>query len=203
MKYLCKTVKEDYLSYKGSGKYWKKHLKKYGNKVETELLYETVCLEEFNRVCLEYSSRYNVAESEEWANLIPENGLDGGNRWEFLDENRQEKVRTIQSEKYKGISRLIEHCKAISDGRRNMSKEDKEKRKLKLLKTRSTKNYDNVWVKMSNERKGSLNPAAKAVEIDGVRYDSISDAMVALNLPRHKISYRIKSNKFPTYRSIE
>jgi hypothetical protein len=202
LKYLCKTVKKDYLSYKGSGKYWRQHLKKYGPDIKTELLYETECLVEFNRVCLEYSSKYNVAESDEWANLIPENGMDGGNRWESLDKERQEQVRMLQRKRYKDISRPIEHCKAISDGRRNMSNEDKEKRKLRLLETRSVKNYDHLWTKMSNERKGGANPAAKSVEIEGILYRSIAEAAEALGLPRYKVDYRLKSDMFPTYRRI-
>lgn len=203
LKYLCKTVKDDYISYKGSGKYWRQHLKKHGTEVRTELLYETTVLKDFNKVCIEYSTLYNIVESEEWANLIPENGMDGGDRWRFLDEERQDFVRKTQRKRYKDTVRPPEHCQAISDGRRNMSIEDKERRKLKVLETRSSKNYDHLWEKMSTDRKGSSNPAAKAVEIDGILYGSISEAAVALDLPRHKVDYRLKSDKFQTYRRIE
>lgn len=203
LKYLCKTIKEDYISYKGSGKYWKEHLKKHGRNVKTEVLYETECLNTFNKVCLNYSIEHNILESNEWANLIHENGLDGGNRWEFLDKERQEIIRDVQQARYKGKSRSKEHSKAISDGRRNMSDEDKEKRKLRLLETRSTKNYDYLWKNMSNKRMGSSNPFAKAVEIDNILYGSISEAAKALSLPRHKVDYRLKSDKFPTYRRIK
>jgi hypothetical protein len=202
LKYLCKTVKDDYISYKGSGKYWKQHIKKHGNNIKTEVLYESFSLEDFNRVCLEYSIKYNVAESNEWANLIPETGLDGGNRWDFLDDKTQEQIKISQSKKYKGKIRPKEHCDAISIGRKNMSQKDKEQRKIKLIETRSKRNYNYLWSKMSNERKGSLNPAAKSIEIDGITYGSISDAVELLKLPRHKIDYRLKSDKFPTYRRI-
>lgn len=202
LKYLCKTVKEDYISYKGSGKYWCNHLEKHGREVKTEVLYESSCLVEFSRVCVEYSTKFNVVESEEWANLIPENGLDGGDRWKFLDDEHKERVREFQRKKTKGVARSLEHCVAISEGRKNMSTEDKEKRKLKLQKTRSSKNYDHVWAKMSNDRIGGSNPAAKPIEVDGTFYSCISKAAAELNLPRHKITSRLKSDKFPTYRRI-
>ena len=38
LKYLGYTKREDYDVYKGSGIYWKRHIKKYGYDVETELL---------------------------------------------------------------------------------------------------------------------------------------------------------------------
>ena len=78
LKYLCKRESEDWLKYSGSGVYWLKHLKIHGFDFSTELFFETKDKKEFKKVALEYSNRFKVVESDEWANLVNEQG-DGGN----------------------------------------------------------------------------------------------------------------------------
>jgi len=78
LKYLCKTANSDPLKYMGSGKYWKNHLRKHGRNIKTEILLQSEDKEFFTKECLRYSELFNVVESKNWANLIPENGLDGG-----------------------------------------------------------------------------------------------------------------------------
>jgi hypothetical protein len=76
LKYLGKTENDPY-SYKGSGVYWKNHIKKHGNNVTTEVIYNTTDKKEFERVALEYSRKLNIVESTEFANLIEESGQGG------------------------------------------------------------------------------------------------------------------------------
>jgi hypothetical protein len=83
LKYLGKTEKDPF-SYTGSGKYWLRHIKKHGNDVSTQIIYQTEDLQEFRRVALEYSKKYNIVESKEWANLIEESG-DGGDTSKHID----------------------------------------------------------------------------------------------------------------------
>ena len=78
LKYLCKCTNKDPYKYKGSGVYWKRHLKEHGLDIKTEVIFQTEDLDEFNHVCLKYSKEFNVKDSSEWANLIEETGLDGG-----------------------------------------------------------------------------------------------------------------------------
>jgi len=77
LKYLGKTDQNPY-KYKGSGTYWLRHLKKYGNDHTTEILLETNDKELFKETALYYSNLYDVVNSKEWANIVPEQG-DGGN----------------------------------------------------------------------------------------------------------------------------
>ena len=79
--YFGKTIRShaDMMRYKGSGKYWKDHIKKHGkHHVETiwYCLYYTV--EELVEFALMFSHQDNITESEDWANLDYENGLKGG-----------------------------------------------------------------------------------------------------------------------------
>ena len=81
LKYLCKTKTDDYIKYPGSGKYWKWHLKVHGKDISTELLFETEDLEEFKKVAFIESINRDIVKSEEYANLVIENGIDGSDYW--------------------------------------------------------------------------------------------------------------------------
>jgi hypothetical protein len=83
LKYLGKTVQNPH-EYRGSGKHWLRHLKKYGNDVSTEILAECETIEDFRIIASEYSDKLNIVESKEFANLVPETG-DGGDT--SLSEN--------------------------------------------------------------------------------------------------------------------
>jgi hypothetical protein len=65
-------------SYLGSGKYWKSHLNTHGKQYVITLWY---CLftdkEELIKFALAFSKQENIVKSSDWANLKPENGLDG------------------------------------------------------------------------------------------------------------------------------
>ncbi len=77
IKYLCKTSRSDPYTYSGSGKVWKRHLKKYGKKFTTEILAECKTKEELIQKGLYYSKLWNIVHNKQFANLIPEAG-DGG-----------------------------------------------------------------------------------------------------------------------------
>ena len=55
LKYLCKCTNRDPYKYKGSGVYWKRHLKEHGRDITTEVIFQTEDLDEFNSICLRYS----------------------------------------------------------------------------------------------------------------------------------------------------
>lgn len=79
LKYFGKTTKSDPYKYLGSGKYWLRHIKKYGrNHVKTiwisEPFMDKDTLIEFATFI---SKELNIVESSQWANLQEENGIDG------------------------------------------------------------------------------------------------------------------------------
>lgn len=81
LKYLCQTKRKDPHKYLGSGVYWKKHLNQHGNKITTEIIKECVGLEVLTQWGTYYSELWDVVNSNEWANLIPESGTGGRTRW--------------------------------------------------------------------------------------------------------------------------
>ena len=76
LKYLHKSSVHTSEEYIGSGTRWKGHIKKYGPDVTT-LWEESFHEDEVEEIALFLSEQLNVVESDEWANYIPENGLDG------------------------------------------------------------------------------------------------------------------------------
>lgn len=78
LKYFGKTSADNIKNYPGSGLYWSNHLKKH-NSVSIHLwnsdwYYDTsIC-----RFALKFSSINRIVESDSWANVKNENGLDGG-----------------------------------------------------------------------------------------------------------------------------
>lgn len=264
LKYLCITKRKDYKSYLGSGKYWLNHIKKHGLNIETTVLFESDDYDIFLEQCYHYSEKYDVANSNDWANLIPENGYTGNFEtfWNTIDEktkkeiiklrnksieenhwskncnkdeiakrisngqklvwnelseddklSRMEHFRSFQTEvsdetREKISKALIEYRKtprslhnlAISRGRLCMSDDAKAERKYKIQKTYSTGKHDALFERYSKERRGGNNPAAKAVVIENITYDSIKDAIEALGVSRSIITNRIKSKNWQNWK---
>lgn len=206
LKYLCVTQNEDHDKYSGSGVYWKNHIKEHGKyDVTTEVIFSTECKDELHRECLKYSALYDVVESNEWANLIPESGYDYDgvtrNGW-FGWYNSLTEKEII--ERNKNISKKVqkrystENKEKISEEQRrrrlNISKESAEVRKKKIQDVYNTGIHDHLFERYSKERQGFNNPAAKKVSIEGVIYECIKDACNKLNLTRSVISNRLNSD---------
>lgn len=104
LKYFCKTSNKDPYKYKGSGKYWKRHIEKHGYEVNTEIIafFDENEKEEMVKFALKYSDENNIAESKEWANLKPENGLDGGTFSEWITKKTKNKMSLAKKEIYIG-----------------------------------------------------------------------------------------------------
>lgn len=112
LKYLGKTTKNPFI-YMGSGKIWKRHIKKHGLTcidIKTEIVLETNDNQELIKMGNELSVKYNIVNSNEWANLRIENG-DGGDTSKFIDytspnfhkSDRSKHLHTFSSEEEKKI----------------------------------------------------------------------------------------------------
>ena len=112
LKYLGKTTKDPH-TYLGSGVDWKLHLKEHGEEHSTEIIRECQSNQELNEWGRYYSNLWNVADSLEWANRIPETG-GGGNH----TEERKELFRQQQLGRKKP-PRTDEHKKKLGDSLRN------------------------------------------------------------------------------------
>jgi hypothetical protein len=78
LKYFGKTITKDPSKYKGSGTRWLNHINYHGNNVTTEILGYYTDKDECVATALDFSAKNNIVESADWANLEPEDGLQGG-----------------------------------------------------------------------------------------------------------------------------
>lgn len=92
LKYFGKYTGKNILKYLGSGVYWSRHIEKYGESIETiwtsDWFYDPIEIQEF---ALAFSELFDIVESSEWANIKPENGIDGG--WSHLTKEHREKAK--------------------------------------------------------------------------------------------------------------
>jgi hypothetical protein len=101
LRYFGKT-KRDPHKYLGSGKYWKTHLKKHGNDVTTTWVHAYSDVNLAAEEAAFFSKVYNIVESDEWANLIPEDAKGGGSVKGRKTPWLNGKTRPEHSEKLKG-----------------------------------------------------------------------------------------------------
>lgn len=104
IKYLGKTSKNPF-KYLGSGINWLIHIKEYGKDISTEILKECSSNEELSKWGRYYSDLWKVAESDEWANKIPETGGSAQGR------KRPQAAVEITAQKNKGKKRTEEFRK--------------------------------------------------------------------------------------------
>lgn len=106
MRYFGKTKRDPY-TYNGSGTYWLRHLKLHGKNIETTWVHayddETTLKAEAEF----FSKVYNIVESNEWANLTIETGLDGnhdqaGSKNPNYGKQHTEEVKKAHSERMTG-----------------------------------------------------------------------------------------------------
>ena len=86
-----KVCSESVYDYSGSGTKWLEHLQEYGDDVTTHIVGKwDVNDPELVYAALSISEYFNIVESNEWANMKPENGLDGG--FEHLNDGSPEHI---------------------------------------------------------------------------------------------------------------
>lgn len=146
--YFGKTV-YDPETYKGSGKYWKKHIKKHGIEHVVNLWY---CLfydqDELTKFATQFSSLCNIAESVEWANLCGENGLDGAPTGDL----HIMKGKTLSDEHKRKIGDSV---RGVKNGFFGRTHTDDVKRKISEHRT-GTKLSDATLKKISEANTGKL-----------------------------------------------
>lgn len=172
LKYLGQTSNNDPHKYKGSGTYWKRHLKKYGGNFSTEIIKECSSLEELSKWGEFYSKLWNVVESDNWANLKEETG-DGG---KGMTHSIECKERMSQIKKQQISSGLVIPW---NKGKKGIYSEEYRKKISKAGKGR--RHSDETKLKMS--------------QADRSKYKRVAPVS---NLTRKKISDAKKGKSSPT-----
>jgi hypothetical protein len=136
LQYLGKTISSNPYLYPGSGAYWRHHLEKHGNNVETEILRECQTEDELKEWGQHYSKLWNVVESKDWANLIEEAGSGG-----YWSNESKQKLSKSMSNALSQLTReqLTERMKKSCCNPQSYTAERIEKSRLGMLGKKKTK----------------------------------------------------------------
>jgi hypothetical protein len=148
MKYFGKTTRDPY-KYNGSGKHWLRHIKKHGKEhVKTIWCKLFTDIDELERTAIAMSEMYDVVDSEYWANLINENGLDGNpSGINFSEETRVKLSIAMKGEK----NHMYGKTGILSP---NYGKNHSEESRAKISIAMNGKNHsEESRAKMSNRAK--------------------------------------------------
>lgn len=193
LKYLCYTRSDGpyYDSYKGSGKRWLYHLKKYGDSISTELIFESESFEDFKAEAIRKSTEFDVVNSEGWANLKIEEG-DGGDtvsnkRW----------ITDGTTDRY--LNKDLPIPDGWSKGRSKCVFNDPDKQRsfgLKADKAKKSSSMKAAWSSGKMDKRdhskcgvaGDLNPAKRPEVREKIKADAISRSEI--------LSERAKKSRF-------
>ena len=171
LKYLCKKVTTSdskAISYLGSGTRWNNHLKVHGKHINTEIIVkcELDKIEEFSKLCIEHSNKFNIVKSDEWANLIIETGKPGtkidiycGDKGTFFGKKHTEETKEKISIANRGDNNVMRRRPEIllkSIVTKNKP-ENKEKQRLIAIEVNSR---PEVKEKIRQSKLGLNNPVA-------------------------------------------
>lgn len=186
LKYLGKTISNDPHLYQGSGTVWKRHIRKHGYDVTTEILLETNDPTELKEVGLYYSTLWNVVESKDFANIVPESGDGGAMLW--TAESRQKVSNALKGKKH-----TEEAKKNYSKAQQNQEHRQHLSKKIKAYLSIS-ENYEkrcsqltSIWSNPKHREKMSATMSSLKWCNDGVknyRKSTIPDGMAAGKIHR-------------------
>lgn len=136
----------------------------WANKSEEEkLLHAEIVHQRWENMSEEDRIQYSNKMAKKWADKSDEEKKNFSEKMKNYRNNLSEE----EKENYK---------KKISEGRKNMSEEDKKIRAEKCRQNYidNPEKYQHLFDKMSEERKGIGNPAAKLVEYNGIVYNKLA-----------------------------
>lgn len=201
--YFGKTTR-DVTKYMGSGKYWQRHIKKYGKQIDTlwYCLYtdEAEC-KSFAKV---FSEQNNIVNSSEWANLIEENGLDGAPSGHFGHTFTEEERNKISK-----ASKKAWDCPEYKEKMRRIRKETanrpevKEKTRINSTgrKWTESQHKKSKEYRATNEYKDRVSNQMKNLVRTETHCKKISDSLSGLSKTEsHKLA--LAHSKWIKYQNV-
>jgi len=150
LKYLGKTTAIDPHKYSGSGTVWLRHLKKHGYDYTTEILLSSESKEEIKEAGIFFSELYNIVESNDFANLMIEQGQGGA--WNKGLTSKDSRVKNIaikmaQTKKELGFYKTCGKYLPVMKGDINPMKKPENKAKVSEIAKRRFRIYneDGGW----------------------------------------------------------
>lgn len=166
LKYFGKTTGDPF-KYQGSGKHWKAHIKKYGYIVSTEIIGYYIDINECVARALQFSKDNNIVDSLDWANIIEENGIDGGKTGRTNYGPASDETKYKLSKSLEGRIPWNKGLKGTTPGNKNPRTEEQ---KLKISKSLSgrKRNFEAIK-KTSDKLRGKERPEV-ALKLQGRKH---------------------------------
>lgn len=205
LKYFCKTTNKDPIKYLGSGTVWRRHIKKYGKDITTLWCQLFFSEQEIKEYATKFSIENNIiSEKDEfgnkiWANLIIENGIDGGGNKDVpMEDFQKEKlsdkwwVKTPASEE-KIIVNMRQYClennlnpSAMSAVARGKRGHYKNYRCRKLTNNRNVNYEFKEKIYLTKEEKSKINSemvkkakrqkSKPKIKYEGIIFNTLAEA---------------------------
>jgi hypothetical protein len=171
IKYFGKTC-QDPLKYKGSGQHWQDHYKMHGKKyiITTQLFGPFTDAAVISKFALAFSAEHDIVASKDWANMEPENGLNGA---QFGRRNKRytNVKQCINCNKY-FPNRSRDHVCCSIECRKSIQRKPKtESQKVQISKTLTGHTHkEESKLKMTTSRTGKTHSDETKLNIsEGMR----------------------------------
>lgn len=161
LKYFGKTVK-DPLKYLGSGTYWKRHIKKHKTEYIITLWYHQFDTQDLlTEFALLFSEEYDIVNSGDWANLIPENGVSGSPKGLIKTKEHIKKISMSNT----GKKRSPEFCAKLSKSQSGITRSPRSSEtKNKISKSNTGKKRTHLQNEAMSKRQTGKKIAACSAE---------------------------------------
>jgi hypothetical protein len=173
--YFGKTTRKDPVKYNGSGVHWSNHINKHGKEhVETIWYCLFVDQEECTKFALMCSEQWDIVNSEDWLNQVPECGIGGAAIGHVVSQKSIEKL--IERNKTRVHSE--ETRQKLSLACKGKPKSEKMKKNLSIAKLGTKrKPFSIEWKQnMSNASKGKPKSAETRKKMSEANRDYIHGA---------------------------
>lgn len=201
--YFGRTMEPDPVKYKGSGTYWRRHIKIHGNDVSTIWSHLYTNRDDIMEDAIAFSISHDIVNSRKWANLTLEDGINGsvkGRKTKPCSDETKNKIsialknsvlpRGMHGKAHSGETKKRIREAIVAKGSRSLE----TKEKIRLANKGKTLSEE-TRTKISNSNKGRKCP--KTVE----HRQKLSDAnkgKLLTNETKNKISASLKGKIKPT-----
>lgn len=177
--YFGKTVRKDVEKYTGSGTYWRRHVKIHGvTNIETIWYCLFTNIETLVEFATNFSNQENIVKSKDWANILPETGMNNT----YIKESEERKIVRKENSSKGGIV-----CRDSKLGIFNKTKIDPHTR---------SKNSAATALKNGNHNLKNNHAKYKQKAMDTIRRNRELSGRENYNKNRNLMNHELIGNKY-------
>jgi hypothetical protein len=185
LRYFCKTPRKNYLKYLGSGSRWTQHIKKHG----IEYVVTDWVSEPFNdpndikEFAVLFSEFFDIVNSNDWANLKIEDGLEGGMSSQTAKEMWQ---KPGVKERRSAIQKEVQNRDGVKAAKRKNTKDSWIDEKIRVSRIKKIKEKRALQVMGPSPLKGKTLDDIHGANAEEVREKISKSLKESANTPEEK-----------------